>query len=56
MDASTVTAVTDAAAASTGSLGWWGVPNPLFGDLDGDNTVGARDLGVLLGRFGVVMY
>ena len=27
-----------------------------FGDLDGDNTVGARDLGVLLGRFGVVMY
>lgn len=37
-------------------LGWWGVPNPLFGDLDGDNAVNARDLGTLLARFGVVMY
>ena len=35
-------------------LGWWGVSNPLYGDLNGDNFVDAVDLGTLLARFGPV--
>ena len=37
-------------------LGWWGIPNPLYGDLNADNVVDARDLGIVLGRFGVATY
>ena len=39
-----------------GLVGWWGIPNPLYGDLNADNVVDARDLGIILGRFGVVTY
>lgn len=37
-------------------MGWWGITNPLFGDLTGDNVVNAYDLGTILGRFGIVSY
>ncbi len=33
-------------------LGWWGIANPLFGDLSDDGVVDAMDLGTLLARFG----
>ena len=35
-------------------LGWWDIPNPLAGDLNGDTHTNAEDLGLLLARWGLV--
>ena len=35
-------------------LGWWDIPNPLAGDLNGDTHTNAEDLGMLLARWGLV--
>ncbi len=35
-------------------LGWWDIPNPLVGDLNGDTHTNAEDLGMLLARWGLV--
>ena len=35
-------------------LGWWDIPNPLAGDLNGDTQTNAEDLGMLLARWGLV--
>jgi hypothetical protein len=37
-------------------MGWWGIANPLFGDLNGDNVVNGSDMGILLGRYGAVVF
>lgn len=33
-------------------LGWWGIANPLYGD----NKVDGTDMGIMLGRYGAVVY
>lgn len=37
-------------------LGWWGSATPQYGDLNGDNKVDGYDLGICLGRFGLVIF